>query len=93
VTKQSKVYSGLVADVAALVGLSVMVTVFPKRGKSVSSILADPKSWKKSSETLPSFSPPMRVREVLPKAVVSCSSTEMSRVTELIEELKSVPPI
>lgn len=91
--KASNSYEGFVAEAAPEVGVIVIATVCPNSGNRVASTESAPKSWKKSRDKLASFKPPIRVREVLPKLVVSCSDTVISSVAAAIELEKSVPPI
>jgi hypothetical protein len=93
VTRAVKRYSGLVAVTVPDVGAILTATVEPMSGYSSESTEPAPKSWWKSRDTEASFSPPMRVRYVEPKAVVSTSSVVMSRVTDAIESLSTVVPI
>lgn len=93
VTKQLKLYVGLVAEMVPAVGLIVTVAWVPSSGNRVASTEADAKSWWKSKLRLASFSPPIRLRNELPNAVTSCSSEVMSRVAAAKLVLKDVPLI
>ena len=70
VTRASKRYSGLVAVTVPDVGAILTATVEPISGNKIASIAPAAKSWWKSRDTEASFSPPIRVRYVEPKAVV-----------------------
>ncbi len=62
VTRQSKRYSGLVADTVPDVGAILTATVEPISGNNRASTEPAAKSCIKSSDTEPDLRPPMRVR-------------------------------
>jgi hypothetical protein len=93
-TKHTAVHEGLVAETAELVGTITTVANEPavNSGEMIASTDAAPKSWKKFRVTDPDFRPAIRVLKPLPKAVVSISSDERSRLT-LWRTLENAVPL
>jgi hypothetical protein len=93
-TKHTAVQAGLVAEVAVLVGLITTVAYEPavNSGARIASTEPAPKSWKKFRVTDPDFKPATRVLNPPPKAVVSISSAERSRLT-LWRTLENAVPL
>jgi hypothetical protein len=93
VHKKTPEYEGFVLDTTDPWGTTVTVQDEPRSGNRVASTAAAPKSWWKSSETLASFNQAILWTKVEPKAVVSCSAADISKLTAAIAELKSAPLI
>jgi hypothetical protein len=76
VTSALKLYEGVVADAAVpLPAISTIGTTVPTRSAKVSDTASAPKSWWKSRDTLPDFSPPITsTKPPEPKSVVSTSA-------------------
>jgi hypothetical protein len=90
-TSAIAVYEGLVAATVAEVGVMTTVAAVLKSGNRVASTDEAPKSWLKFRVIEPDCRPPVTVRQVEPKAVVSTSSLDSDRSTEVSDDERLVP--